>query len=93
LIAAYAFERAFLAHDAQQFHLRARIDLPDFIEEKCTAIGLLKPANAPFVGAGKRASLVPEQLALEKLRRKRSTVYNHKFRFVTPAEIVNGVRR
>src|SRR4030095_16358373 len=85
LIPADAFERAFLAHHAQQFHLRARIDLPDFIEEKCTATGLLKPANAPFVGACECAFLVPEQFALEKLRRKRRAMYNHKFRLVTTA--------
>ena len=69
------------------------IDLRHFIEEKCAAIGLLEPADAPFVGACECAFLVPEQFALEKLRRKRGAMYNHKFRFVTPAEIVNGVRR
>ena len=69
------------------------VDLRHFIEEKCAAIGLLKPADAPFVGAGECALLVPEQFALEKLRRKRGAMYNHEFRFVTPAQIVNGMRR
>ena len=68
------------------------IDLRDFIEEKCAAIGLLKPADAPFVGTGECAFLVPEQFALEKLRRKRGAMYNHKFRFVPPAQIVNRMR-
>ena len=69
------------------------VDLRHFIEEKCAAIGLLESADAPFVGTGERAFLVPEQFALEKLRRKRGAMYNHKFRFVPPAEIVNGMRR
>ena len=92
LIAADALERALFAHHAQQFHLRARVDLATSSRKMRAAIGLLEPADAPFVRAGERAFLVPEQFALEKLRRKRRAMHRHKFRFVPPAQIMNGVR-
>ena len=91
LIAANTLKCAALAHDAQQFDLRARIDLGDFVEENRAAVGLLEPANAPFVCAGERAFLVTKQLALQKLRRKRRAMHRHKFRFVAAAQIMNGV--
>jgi hypothetical protein len=72
--------------------LRARIDLPDFIKEESAASGLFETADAPFMRAGERPPFVPEQFALEKLRRKCGTMYNHKFRFVPPTQIVNRMR-
>ena len=92
LIAANTLKCAVFAHDAQQFDLRARIDLSDFVEENRAAVGLLEPADAPFVCACERAFLMTEQLALEKLWRKRCAMHRHKFRFVAAAQIMNGVR-
>jgi len=59
-----AFERAFLAHDAQQFHLRARVDLRHFIEDKRAATGLSNLPMAPFVGACECAFPCPNKFAL-----------------------------
>jgi FixJ family two-component response regulator len=60
LIAANSLECAALAHDAQQFDLSARVDLSHFVEENRAPVGLLEPADAPFVCAGERAFLVTE---------------------------------
>jgi hypothetical protein len=57
-----------------------------------SAIGLFEAADAPFMRAGERPPFVPEQFALEKLRRKCGAMYNHKFRFVPSAQIVDGMR-
>src|SRR5207248_6818651 len=92
LIAANTLKCAVFANDAQQFDLRARIDLSDFVEENRAAVGLLEPADAPFVRASERAFLVTEQLALQKLWRQRRAMHRHKFRFVAPAQVANGMR-
>ena len=47
-------------HDTQQLHLRARIDLRNFIQENRAAVGLLEPADAPFVCACERPFFVTE---------------------------------
>jgi len=91
LIAANTLKCAVLAHDTKQFDLRARIDLSDFVEENRAAVGLLEPTDAPFIRACERAFLMAEQLAFEKLGRKRRAMHRHKFRFVAAAQIMNGV--
>ena len=93
LIAADALEGALLADHAQQFYLRARVDLADFIEKNCAAVRLLEPSDAPLVRAGERAALVPEQFALEQLRRERRAMHRHEFRLVPPAQVMDRVRR
>ena len=65
--AAHALNRLF-AERAQQFHLRARIDLADLIEKKSAAIRQFKAADALFLRSGEGALLVPKQFALENLR-------------------------
>ena len=51
----------------KQFHLRARVDLADFVQKNRAAVRLLEPSDPAFVRAGERASLVPEQFAFEQL--------------------------
>ena len=92
LVAAHALEGALFADHAQQFHLRARIDLADFVEKNRAAIRLLEAPDAPFVRAGERAAFVAEQFAFEQGRRKRRAMHGDKFRLVPPAQIMNGVR-
>src|SRR5438477_11779764 len=60
LAATDAFEGALLAHHPQQFHLRAGIDLSDFIEKNGAAISLFEPSDPPLVRARKSAALVPK---------------------------------
>src|SRR5439155_271116 len=91
-IAAHALEGAFFADYAQQFHLRARIDLCHLIQKNGAAVGLLEPADAALMRSGECPFLVPEQFAFEQLRRERGAMHNHKLRLVAPAQIVNGVR-
>ena len=64
-LAAQALEASFLQH-AQQFHLRARGQVADFIEEDRAAVGLLEAADAARVRAGERAAFVAEEFALQQ---------------------------
>ena len=70
LIAADALEGALFADHAQQFHLRAAVDLADFIEKNSAAVRLLEAADPAFMRAGERAFFVPEQFALQQLSAK-----------------------
>ena len=60
LIAADPLKCAVLAHDTKQFDLGARVDLGHFVEENRATVGLLEPADSPFVCACERAFLVTE---------------------------------
>src|SRR5262245_14756964 len=59
-----ALELTGLEH-AQQLRLLRRRDVRDLVEEQRAAIGQLEAADALVAGAGERAALVAEQLALE----------------------------
>ena len=63
--AAEAPERALLQH-AQQLDLRRRHHLGDLVEEQRAAVRELEAAQPPLDGAGERALLVAEELALEQ---------------------------
>ena len=52
-------------------------DLADLVEEQRAAVGLLEAALAARDGAGERALLVPEQLALEQALGERRAVEAH----------------
>src|SRR5437899_11872008 len=60
LITAHPLESALLADHAQQFDLRARIDLRDFVEENRAPTCLLEPANSPFLRASERYFLAAD---------------------------------
>ena len=64
--AADALERALLEH-AQQLGLRLGRHVADLVEEDRAAVRGLEAADAARVGAGERALLVAEELALEEL--------------------------
>ncbi len=65
--AAEAAELALL-QDAQQLGLRVERQVADLVEEERAAVGQLEHAGALRVGAGERAALVTEELALERAR-------------------------
>ena len=54
--------------------LRRRAELADLVEEQRAAAGGLEIPGLALVGAGERAALVPEQLALEERLRERAAV-------------------
>ena len=58
-------ERARLEH-AEQLRLHRRRDVADLVEEQGAAVGELEPPFLAPIGAGERAPLVAEQLALEQ---------------------------
>ena len=55
-----------LLQHAQQLDLRRRRHLGDLVEEQRAAVGELEAAGAAIGGAGERALLVAEDLALEQ---------------------------
>ena len=65
LVAADAPELARLEH-AQQLRLHVEGQLADLVEEQRAAVGVLERALARRDGAGERAALVPEELALDE---------------------------
>ena len=73
LVAPDPLERALL-QDAQELDLRPHRDLADLVEEQRAAVRLLEAPDAALVGAGERALLVPEQLALEERLGERGAV-------------------
>ena len=53
---------------------RAERELPDLVEEERAAVRLFDHALACAVGAGERAALVAEELALDEMNRDRAAV-------------------
>ena len=87
LAAAHPFNGV-LAQGAQQLHLRAGVDLADFVQHQGAAIGQFKPANALFRGSGESTFLVAEQFALQQLRRKGGAVNDDQLLLRPAAQVV-----
>ena len=58
-----------VGQDPQQAGLQLGRHVTDFVQEQRAAFGLFKPAATPGLGAGKRPSLVAEQLAFQQVAR------------------------
>jgi hypothetical protein len=67
----------------QDFRLKRRGHVADFVQEKRAFLALLEFADAPPRGARERTGLVSEEFAFQKLFRDRRTVDGQK-RFVCP---------
>ena len=90
-VAADALEHALLQH-AQQLHLHGRAHVADLVEEQRAAFGDLEAALARRDGAGERALLVAEQLALEQVGGDRAAVDRHERALAARTEIMDGAR-
>jgi hypothetical protein len=73
LVAAKLGELRVLQH-VEELGLERRPHLANLVEEDRAEVRLLELADAGRGGAGERALLVPEELALEQLRRQRGAV-------------------
>jgi hypothetical protein len=91
VVAADRHELALLEH-AQQPGLRLQRHVADLVQEQRAALGLLEAADPPRRGAGERALLVPEQLALDELRGDRRHVDGHERAALALAEVVERLR-
>ena len=89
--AAQAAHFAVLQH-AQQFGLRRRGHLADFIEQQRAAVGEFKTSDAPFRRARKSPALVAENLALHQRFRNRRAVDGDKGPLGARRKFVNGAR-
>src|SRR5262249_12934714 len=63
-----------LLDDAQELRLHVGADLADLVEEERAPVRALEAARARCDGAGERALLVPEELALDDALRERPHV-------------------
>ena len=81
-----------LLQDAQQLHLRGRRHLTDFVEEQRPAVRELEAPLPPIGGAGERALLVPEDLALQERFGNRGAVDADEWERRTRTEMVNRLR-
>ena len=50
------------------------VQLADLVQEKRAALGLFEAANAPLIGTGESALLVPEQFAFQQRRGQRGAM-------------------
>ena len=91
LVAAELGELAVLQH-VQQLGLERRLHLADLVEHQRAAVGLLELADARRRGAGEGAALVPEELALEQVRRQRRAVDLDERPVAPRRSLVNGAR-
>src|SRR5262249_7923790 len=73
---------------AQELRLEIRREIADLVEKERPARRLLERADAPGVGAGERALLVPEQLALEEVGGDRAAVHDHERLVAASARLV-----
>ena len=80
LVAAQARDFPFFEH-TQQLGLRRGRQIADLIQEQRPPARRLERALARRVGAGERAALVAEQLALDKLMRQRCAVERDEWAF------------
>ena len=60
-----------LLEDAQQFDLRVRRQVADFVEEQSALVRLLEASDATLVRPGERAPFVAEQFAFQQDSRVR----------------------
>src|SRR6266702_717252 len=75
-LAADAVDLALL-QDAEELRLQGKWQLGDLVEEDRAVLRLLEAPCAPLAGAGERAALVSEELALQQLGRERGAVDGH----------------
>ena len=66
-----------LLERAQDLALQVHRQITDLVEEERPAVGQLELAQLLLVGAGERAALVAEQLALDQVGRNRRQVHRH----------------
>src|SRR5262249_6383511 len=91
LRAAEALELLLLKH-AQQFRLQREGNIADFVEEQRALVRHVEAADLLRDGAGERAFLMAEQLALKQIERNCRAVHFHERAAAARAERVNGPR-
>ena len=87
-VAADALEGAALQH-AENFRLRGRRHVADFIQENRAVVALLEFADALDRRAGERAFFVAEQFAFQKLFGNRGAVHREERLFAAVAVMIN----
>ena len=88
LRAAQALEFLFLQY-TQQLRLQLERDITDFVKEQRALVGQFKPADLGGDGAGERASLVTEQLALQQAGGNGCAVHFDERPLSAPAQVVD----
>ena len=87
--ASHLFKLLFLKHP-QQLNLEVGTHVPDFVQENGPPIGELETADTRLVRTREGASLMPEQLAFQKLFRYSPTFNNYLEVVSSVAVVVDG---
>src|SRR5262249_52954577 len=77
LVAADTLDLSTLEH-TQELGLKGTVHLPNLLEKNGSARGGLEGTLPGGHRAGKGSALVPEELALQQVRRQRAAIYNDK---------------
>ncbi len=75
-IAADSFEGAFL-ENTEEFDLNIERNITNFIEKKCTALSLFKPADTSAVCPGKSSFFMAEELTFDEIFRYCGAVHRY----------------
>ena len=73
--------------------MQVKTDIPDFIEEKCAAIGQLEPTSFLHECTSERALFVPKQFAFDQPGRNSGAIQSNERAFATRTAVVNGPRK
>ena len=84
--------KLFLLKHTQQLRLRLDMHIANLVQKQRPPIRKLKLALSPCSRPGKRASLMPEQLALDQLCRQRRRIHRNKRPRLSSALLVNRPR-
>ena len=85
LVRAQPLDLAVLQH-VQEFHLRRKRQVADFVEEDRAAVGQFELAHARLLGVGKSAAFVAEEFAFQQRFRQRRAVHLDE-RLAVPARL------
>ena len=83
---------ALLFQNSQDFRLGFQAHVANFVQKKGAMIGQIKASPPPLIGAGESTSLVPKELAFNKILRDCSAVDLDQRTRISGAEMMDGPR-
>src|SRR6202023_3417460 len=73
-----------------ELRLQVKTDIPDFIQEKCSAIGQLEPTSFLHECAGERALFMPKEFDFDQPGRNSGAIQSNERALATRTAVVNG---
>src|SRR5689334_10564196 len=79
----------FIFHDAEEFRLGGRAEVPNLVKKERSCIGCFEPARLSRRGARECPALIPEHLTFNERIGNRGAVHAHQGSMASTAEFVN----